>query len=97
MIYKRAGLKTEEAARLSFIRERKLHESIKNRYVLQLYNTFSDENSFYLVLEYCDGGNLRNIMGHPLPMEEVKNYGLQIAKGISYLHKNKIVHADIKP
>ncbi len=36
-------------------------------------------------------------MGRPLTMDEVRNYGLQIAKGISYLHKNRIVHADIRP
>jgi cyclin-dependent kinase-like len=36
-------------------------------------------------------------MKNLLSFEEVRNISLQIAKGISYLHKNKIVYADIKP
>ena len=29
-------------------------------------------------------------------MEEIKHISLQVAKGIHYLHKSKIVHHDIK-
>jgi serine/threonine protein kinase len=30
-------------------------------------------------------------------MDKVKSYALQIARGISYLHKNNVVHGDLKP
>jgi len=36
-------------------------------------------------------------MKSPMPIEIVKDYGLQIAKGISYMHKNKIIYGDLTP
>jgi serine/threonine protein kinase len=30
-------------------------------------------------------------------VEELRNYGYQIAKGIDYLHDKNIVHRDLKP
>jgi serine/threonine protein kinase len=36
-------------------------------------------------------------MKHPLPIETIKNLGEQIARGLSYLHKGKVVHGDLKP
>lgn len=61
-------------------------------------NAFSDKINFYLVLEYCRNGNLRTLINKKMNMEQVRDYGLQIAKGIDYLHKKKnIIHHDIRP
>jgi len=64
---------------------------------VQLENTFQDDINYYFMLEYCQNGNLRSKLNQPLPIEVVKDYGLQISKALSYLHKNKIIHGDVKP
>ena len=56
-----------------------------------------DENSFFLVLEFCAKGNLRNLMKEKQTIDTIKLLALQIAKGLSYLHKSKIVHGNLKP
>jgi serine/threonine protein kinase len=48
-------------------------------------------------MEYCSKGNLRSLMKEGLTIETIKEVGLQIAKGLLYLHKSKIVHGDLKP
>ena len=55
-----------------------------------------------MVLEYCEKGDLFAYMikNHPnfgMPIGQVKKFTEQIAKGISYLHKQDIIHGDIKP
>lgn len=56
-----------------------------------------DENNFFLVLEYCAMGNLRSFMKEKQTIETIKSLALQIAKGLSYLHKSKIAHGNLKP
>jgi calcium-dependent protein kinase len=55
-----------------------------------------------MVLEYCSKGDLFTYMltNYPnfgMPINEVKVLTEQVAKGISYLHKQDIIHGDIKP
>lgn len=50
--------------------------------------------------EYISGGNLCTVMRKfkkkSLPEPVIQNYIRQILRGLSYLHKKKIVHRDIK-
>lgn len=50
----------------------------------------------YLVMKVCEGGSLSKKVGN-LDDNEIMNIIRDIAKGLAYLHENKIVHQDIKP
>jgi serine/threonine protein kinase len=49
-----------------------------------------------LVLEYMDGGSLRDV-GGPLSPKEVKDVLLQVLKGLEAVHGAGVIHRDIKP
>lgn len=51
-----------------------------------------------LIMEYCPKGDLSTfIKNRKLSIDEIRDYGLQIIKGIGTLHNEKIIHRDIKP
>ena len=61
------------------------------------------KNNIYLVLEYCNGGELKNIHhryitenNKPFPEEYVQHIMRQIFNGFYYLHTKNIMHRDIK-
>ena len=66
--------------------------------ILRLYN-FSETNDYvYLIMEYCENGELYKYLQkrHKLPEEEVKNVMEQLVKGVQYLHHRGILHRDLK-
>ena len=71
--------------------------------IIKLYEVFQSPNSFYLIMEECNGGELFDrIMQH---IESKQMYSekdaakimQQVMSGIEYCHKNGVVHRDIKP
>jgi serine/threonine protein kinase len=52
----------------------------------------------FIVMEMLEGHTLdQRIGGTPLPMTEVIDFGVQIAKALDAAHAKGIIHRDIKP
>ncbi|HEX2912330.1 MAG TPA: protein kinase [Chloroflexia bacterium] len=73
-----------------------------NPNVITVYSLERDEDqNYYLVLEYLDGGSLNELIkSHgPLPLEQVCNITLDLCHALADIHNHPadIVHRDIKP
>ena len=71
--------------------------------IIKLYKVQETTKFFYLVMEYCNGGGLSDCLEEyqkkyrkPFPEEIVQYLMRQIVSGIHFLHKNNILHRDIK-
>ena len=68
-----------------------------NTNITTLFDINKTSNNIYLVMEYCEGGDLMNLCEKTkLPEEEAVAIFLQILNGFKTLVKNKIIHRDFK-
>ena len=66
--------------------------------VMKIYEFLEDEKNYYLIQEFCDGGDLETILkGEKVYCEFLVRFIMyQVFLAINYLHSNNIVHQDIK-
>ncbi|XP_053879680.1 hormonally up-regulated neu tumor-associated kinase homolog A-like [Malaclemys terrapin pileata] len=79
-------------------REPRIHQMIKHPNIVQLYETLETENSYYMVMELCLGGDLMDRICDKKKLEEreVRDYTRQIMSAVEHLHRHGIVHRDLK-
>ncbi|MEG3975417.1 serine/threonine-protein kinase [Microcoleus sp. herbarium8] len=53
----------------------------------------------YLVMDYCEGGTLRNLLkqDRPLRLLEGLQLVMEVLTGLDYAHRRGVVHCDVKP
>jgi serine/threonine protein kinase len=44
--------------------------AFENPYIIKIYDTFESSNSIYIILEYCDGGTLQDILDKASVIQE---------------------------
>ena len=80
------------------ISEIKIMKELHHPFILTLHYMFQNESSLYLVLEYCEGGDLENLMERRrIPEVEAKFYIAEIILGLEYLHSLDVIYRDLKP
>ena len=81
----------EEADKISLLKE---HPGI-----VKVLETFSENNTCYYVMEYKDGGSLREYVdvNGGVPESEAIEMIRKIGDSLSYMHSRKMLHLDLKP
>ncbi|XP_055371933.1 serine/threonine-protein kinase 10-like [Condylostylus longicornis] len=72
---------------------------IKHANIVELYEAFSIDDKLWILIEYCDGGALDSIMVElekPLIESQIAYVCKYMCEGLSFLHKNKVIHRDLK-
>ncbi len=71
---------------------------------MSIYDTGSEDVGdgnirHYIVMEYCGGGTLADLIADeaPLPPERVVSIGSAIADALCYAHAHGVIHRDVKP
>jgi serine/threonine protein kinase/tetratricopeptide (TPR) repeat protein len=89
---------SEAEARERFEREARAASALNHPNICALYDISEYHLSPFLVLEFLEGETLQlRIRRGALAIEEILDYGIQIADALDSAHRNGIVHRDIKP
>ncbi len=80
-----------------FHNEVELMKKLDHPNILKLYDVVKINGTIYLILEYCNCGDLSNYIQKDKSRINDFTYFKQIFKGLEYLYRNKILHRDMKP
>lgn len=68
--------------------------------LVSYHSAWNESNSVFIQLEYCDGGNLDEMIftkRHNFNDAAIERLISHLASGLHYMHMSKMVHLDIKP
>jgi len=80
-----------------FEREAKALASLSHPNIVKIHDYGTHEGMPYLVMEYIPGGTLKERMGNPMPPQAAARLILPIAQTLDYIHRQNIIHRDVKP
>jgi len=86
-----------------FKKELKILFALNHQNIIKIIGVEKTINNIYLILEYCNGGTLldyvtwyKKTYNKNIPEEIIQKILKQIIEGLKYMHKNNIIHRDIK-
>ncbi|CAI2362772.1 unnamed protein product [Moneuplotes crassus] len=88
----------KKRAKQKLISEIKIHKSVKHKHVVGFEHYFEDSSCVYILLNLCPNQSLNELLKRRKRLHEieVRYYTLQIVSALEYLHKNRVIHRDLK-
>lgn len=80
-----------------FVQEARSVAKLSHPNIIQIHDFGEEENITFIIMEYVDGGTLKDRLKGPLPVREAIDFVIQAAEGLDCAHRNGIVHRDVKP
>jgi len=79
--------------------ERRVLEQINHPFFVNLHYAFQTKDKLYLVLDFCNGGELFYHMKNEVrfSVNRVRLYAAEIACGLDHMHSMGIIYRDLKP
>ena len=82
-----------------FESEIRIQQQLNHPNIVKIYDLLSDETNYYIILEYCPGGELFKLIVQKKRLLEVQAKPIiyQVLDALEYIHKLGVCHRDIKP
>ncbi|XP_021561723.1 serine/threonine-protein kinase Nek3 isoform X2 [Carlito syrichta] len=81
-------------------KEAVLLAKMKHPNIVAFKESFEEEGHLYIVMEYCDGGDLmqkiKQQKGKLFPEDMILNWFTQVCLGVNHIHRKRVLHRDIK-
>lgn len=91
-------LPTDNGYRDYLRREGVVQERLQHENIVQILGADMDTNPPYLVMEYMEGGSLRQrLKDAPLQPQQAKRLMQNLLSALQFAHEKGIIHCDIKP
>ena len=84
---------------LEILNEINILKQIDHPNVVKIFEFYNSKDAFYLITEYCEGGELFKLISQKKILTEIQCAYImyQVLSAIKYCHKMKIMHRDLKP
>ena len=80
------------------ISEIKIMQQLSHTFVIKLHYAFETKSCIYLILDYCEGGDIEHLVSSRLiSQESIKYYIAEIILGLEHIHNLDILYRDLKP
>lgn len=81
-----------------------LLKSLYHVNIVRFYDSFMEDNVLNIVMEYADGGNLRQLIKEQIrknnsekfPEHQVMSWFAQLVLAVAYMHGKNVLHRDLK-
>ncbi len=93
------AIKKKNVDKDEFLNEIEVLKTLDHPNIIKLFDCYFDRNFYYMVEEYCSGGDLFDYIQKEKCFNERKASIIfkQLLSAVNHLHKKNIVHRDLKP
>lgn len=92
------SIETVQRFKDKFLKEARLIAAMDNSHIVRIHDIFEENGTAYYVMEYVDGGSLESLVKEGALNEgESLKIIKEVGNALSYLHKQNVLHLDIKP
>ena len=98
-ILHKMGLQSQMVDERAQLREFSFLSQLDHPNILRVYGLYEDKLHFYVVMEYCQGGELFTLLSQRKSFSEadVAKLLFQMLSATAYCHEKKVIHRDLKP